>query len=86
MIMLAITHFVHKNTYDWNGSKLSLPLWSAILAVIVALIPIVNAMGFVLGAFIYISSIVNADIEFSYRAKWWVSLVNIMTRDLNGDE
>ena len=84
--MLAITYFVHKNTYNYRGKKLPLPLWSVILAVLVALTPVANIAVFSSGVFTYIVVLANDEIKFSYKAKWWASVVKVMTRNLNKDE
>ena len=86
IIMLAITYFVHKNTYSYKGKKLPLPLWSVILAVLVAFIPLVNISVFIIGTGAYTAAMGNCDIKFSCKAKWWTSVVKVMTRNLNKDE
>jgi hypothetical protein len=86
IIMLAITYFVHKNTYSYKGEKLPFPLWGAILAVVIALIPVANVAVFLSGVFLYFMSMANDYIEFSCKSKWWLSVVKVMTRNLNKDE
>lgn len=83
IIMLAITLFVHKHTKDYCENALPLPLWAVLIAGVIACIPVINLAAFISGAVIYIINIAEGDIEFSYEAKWYDSLIEVLTRDLN---
>lgn len=83
IIMLAITLFVHKHTKDYCDDAPPLPLWAVLIAGVIACIPILNLVVFISGAFIYIVGISSDDIEFSYKAKWYDSLIEVLNRDLN---
>ena len=81
--MLAITLFVHKHTKDYCEDTLPLPFWVVLIAGVIACIPTINLAAFMAGAAIYIINVADGDIEFSYKAKWYDSLIEVLTRDLN---
>lgn len=64
IFMLAITLFVHLHTYKiFSERRVPLYTWMAILAIIIALTPIVNIILFIVGIIGYFVSI-NEDIVF----------------------
>lgn len=89
IILLAITIFVHKNTYEWYrrsddncGDKLSFPVWFLILAIGLAAIPIVNVIAFLVGVIAYFIGIAECDIVFCCKQRWWKSLTGFLTREV----
>lgn len=83
IVMLAITLFVHKHTTDWRGDKFPLPFWGFLVGGIIACVPIINLIVFVVGVVIYILYIADDDIGFSYEATWYKRLIDLLTYDLN---
>lgn len=83
MVMLAITLFIHKHTTSWRGDKLPLPFWGFLVGGIMACIPVINLVVFVVGAVIYIVNIADGDFEFSYEATWYKRFIDLLTYDLN---
>ena len=81
--MLAITLFVHKHTRDYYEDALPLPFWAVLIAGVIACIPIINLVVFVVGAVIYIVNAAEGDIEFSCEATWYKRLIDLLTYDLN---
>lgn len=84
IIMFAITIFVHRHSYEWEGDEepISLPrllYWSMLL---IALIPIINVMCFIAGAFAYVVCLLNEDVYFKYEAKWWTKMWEFLTKDV----
>lgn len=77
IVLLAITTFVHIHTYvcvynnEWDYERVKIPVWAALLVLIMALIPILNVTVFVGGLFGYITSTLNEYIEFRYNNKYW---------------
>lgn len=84
IVMLAITLFVHKHTEDYYcEDAYPLPFWAVLIAGVIACIPIINLVVFVIGAFIYIVNIANDDIKFSCEATWYKRLIDLLTYDLS---
>lgn len=91
IILLTITIFVHKHTYEkekWDEQehKMPLPVWLAILMVIIALIPIVNIIVFALGLIAY--CIYRCDPPygvtpyFKCELRWWRALIGLLTKEV----
>ena len=87
IILLTITIFVHKNTYEQGysgkvGNKLPTPRWLYIVAIVVAFIPILNAICFGVGFVVYCISLVESDIVFHCESRWWKSLMGWLTKEV----
>lgn len=87
IILLTITIFVHRNTYEQEyrgkiGNKLPTPRWLYIVAIIVALTPILNVTAFVVGIASYCMTLVDGDIVFHCESRWWKSLVGWLTKEV----
>lgn len=87
IILLTITIFVHRNTYEQEyigkvGNKLPTPRWLYIVAIIVALTPILNVMAFVVGIASYCMALVVGDIVFHCESRWWKSLMGWLTKEV----
>lgn len=87
IILLTITIFVHKNTYEQDyrgkvGDKLPTPRWFYIVAIVVAFIPILNATCFGVGFVVYCISLVNSYIVFHRESRWWKSLIGWLTEEV----
>lgn len=83
MVMLAITLFIHKHTEDYCEDAFPLPFWAVLIAGVIACIPIINLVVFVVGAVIYIVNIADGDIKLSYEATWYKRFIDLLTYDLN---
>lgn len=71
ILMLAISFFVHSHTYEWKGvNKVTIPRWAAILVVLIAFIPLINLIAFVVGIIAYIVSIQTWEITFKIKPCW----------------
>lgn len=86
IILLTITIFVHKNTYEQGyrgkvGDKLPTPRWLCIVAIVVALTPILNVSAFVVGIVAY-SMALDDDIVFHCESRWWKSLMGWLTKEV----
>lgn len=86
IILLTITIFVHKNTYEQGyrgkvGDKLPTPRWFYIGAIVVAVIPILNVAAFVAGLISYCMALED-DIVFSCESRWWKSLMGWLTKEV----
>lgn len=86
IILLTITIFVHRNTYEQEyigkvGNKLPTPRWLYIVAIIVALTPILNVIAFVIGIASY-CMVLNCDIVFHCESRWWKSLMGWLTKEV----
>ena len=67
IVLFLITWYVHAHTYDIDDcdcyrrqkviERVKVPLWVALLAIIVVFIPIVNIVAFILGAIAYAISV-----------------------------
>lgn len=84
IIMFAITIFVHRHSYSWKLDKepLPLPRWAYWIMLLIALIPIVNVIGFILGATIYVVAWLDCGVYFKYEAKWWTKMVEFLNKDV----
>ena len=87
IILLTITIFVHRNTYEQEyigkvGNKLPTPRWLYIVAIIVALTPILNIMTFVVGIASYYMALVDGYIVFHCESRWWKSLMGWLTKEV----
>lgn len=88
LIMLAITIFVHRNTYIFDGyrdrasDRLDLQRWVLILMCIIAAIPILNLVVFIVGIGAYFISIVEEDIVFKCESRWWKSITKWLTTNV----
>ena len=88
VILLTITLFIHKNTYKQEyrgkiGDKLPCPRWFCIVAIIVAIIPILNVVVFSAGLMTYcMYMILEDDIVFHCESRWWKSLMGWLTKEI----
>lgn len=87
IILLTITIFVHKNTYERGyrgnvGDKLPTPRWLYIVAIVVALTPILNVTAFVVGFIGYGYGLGGGDIVFRCESRWWKSLMGWLTKEV----
>ena len=87
IILLAITIFVHKNTYEQGyrgkiGDKLPTPRWLYIVAIAIAATPILNAICFGVGFVAYCIGLVESDIVFHCESRWWKSLMGWLTKEV----
>lgn len=86
IILLTITIFVHKNTYEQGyrskvGDKLPTPRWLYIVAIVLALTPILNVSAFVVGIIAYCMAL-DDDIVFHCESRWWKSLMGWLTKEV----
>lgn len=86
IILLTITIFVHKNTYEQGyrgkvGDKLPTPRWLYIVAIVVAVIPILSVIAFVVGLIAYCRALED-DIVFHCESRWWKSLMGWLTKEV----
>ena len=86
IILLTITIFVHKNTYEQGyrgkvGDKLPTPRWLYIVAIVVAITPILNVIAFVVGLIAYCMALED-DIVFYCESRWWKSLMGWLTKEV----
>ena len=89
IILLAITIFVHRNTYEYSrrsddncGDKLPFPVWFLILAIGLTAIPILNVIAFAVGVIAYFIGIGEGDITFCCKQRWWKSLLGFLTKEV----
>lgn len=94
IIMLAITIFVHKNTYEWFdghiGAKLPFPRWLLFIMVFVYAIPIANIVVFIVGFIVYVISTLgdresyynSPKIVFNRELKWWKAFKAFMNEEV----
>ena len=94
IILLTITFFVHKHTYwkedSWSGEgqehKMPLPVWSVILMVIIAFVPILNILVFAVGLIAYcIYRLDPPDGVIPYfrcECRWWRALIRLLTKEV----
>jgi hypothetical protein len=85
--LLTIIIFVHKNSYEQDymgrvGNKLPTPRWLYIVAIVVALIPILNVFAFALGLIGYGIGLCEGDIVFHCESRWWKSLMGWLTEEV----
>jgi Na+/glutamate symporter len=83
IILLTITAFVHKHTYEQDyvkviGNKVSAPRYAVIAAIVVTFIPVVNLIVFIIGLIFYIGAC-PYDIVFYWDAKWYRCLEKWLT-------
>lgn len=86
IILLTITIFVHKNTYEQGygdkvGDKLPTPRWLYIVAIVAAITPILNVVAFVIGFIAYCMALED-DIVFHCESRWWKSLMGWLTKEV----
>lgn len=87
IILLTITIFVHKNTYEQYyrgkvGDKLLTPRWLCIVTIVIAFTPILNAICFWIGFAVYCIGLVEGDIVFHCESRWWKSLMGWLTKKI----
>lgn len=87
IILLTITIFVHKNTYEKHyrsevGAKLPTPRWLCIVAIVVAITPALNVIVFALGFIAYCIGISESEIVFHCELRWWKSLMEWLTKEV----
>ena len=87
IILLTITIFVHKHTYDCGyrskvNDKLSAPRWLYILFTLLAFIPVLNVIAFIIGAVFYCAALSECDIVFHCESKWCKSLIGWLTKEI----
>lgn len=94
IIMLTITIFVHKHTYertpewrrsyfeDYKDCKYPFPRWLLLIMVIVSALPLVNAIGFGIGIVFYGIALSEKDIVFSCKSKWWGSFMEFLNKEV----
>lgn len=87
IILLTITIFVHKNTYEQGyrgkvGDKLPTPRWLYIVAIVVAFVPILDVIAFALGLIGYCIGLGESDIVFHCESRWWKSLMGWLTKEV----
>lgn len=84
IIMFAITIFVHRHSYEYRYDEkpMALPRWLYWIWLLIALIPIVNVIGFCIGGFFYLISWVNYDLHFKCEAKWWTKMVEFLNKSV----
>jgi hypothetical protein len=84
IFLLAITIFVHKNTYDYTSDeRLVTPRWILILAVILTTIPVINLIAFIIGAISYIANIAESEIVFKCEDRWWKIMIEWLNKDIS---
>lgn len=86
IILLTITIFIHNNTYEQHywckiGDKLPTPRWFYIVATVFAIIPVLNAITFVVGLIVYCMSL-DGIIVFHCEYRWWKSLMGWLTKEV----
>ena len=86
IILLTITIFVHKNTYEQEyrgrvGNKLPTPRWLYIVAIVLTLTPILNVIAFAAGIIAYCMALED-DIVFHCESRWWKSLMGWLTKEV----
>lgn len=88
-LLLAITIFIHRNTYEYDryeknnvGDRLPLPMWLLIIALVLAIIPGVNIFAFIIGVIAYCISAGECNIVFHCEARWWKSFIGFLTREV----
>jgi hypothetical protein len=87
IILLAITIFVHKNTYEQGyrgkiGDKLPTPRWLYIVAIAIAATPILSVTAFAVGFIEYCLVLGGRDIVFHCESRWWKSLMGWLTKEV----
>lgn len=87
ILLFTITILVRKNTYKqdyWGkvGDKLSTPRWLCIVAIVVAIIPILNAIAFTISFIVYCIDLSEGDIVFHCESRWWKSLIGWLTKEV----
>lgn len=88
IILLTITIFVHKHTYEREcggklGDKLPFPMWMMLSFVVLAAIPLVNIIAFIVGALVYGLQYDEYDgILFHCESRWWKSFTGFLTREV----
>lgn len=83
ILLLAITIFVHRNTYTFDfDSRIPLPVWALIVLTGIAMIPVVNLLVFMAGAIVYLDSIIACDIVFCYDKGWWKSIKGFFCKEV----
>ena len=84
IIMFAITIFVHRHSYEWkyDEKSIALPRWMYWTMFLIALIPILNVIGFGTGAIGYMLSLASNDVYFKYEAKWWTKMGEFLSKDV----
>lgn len=86
IILLTITIFVHKNTYEQDyrgrvGDKLPTPRWLYIVAIVAAITPLLNVIAFVIGFIAYCMTLED-NIVFHCESRWWKSLMEWLTEEV----
>lgn len=83
ILLLAITIYVHKNTYSYySEERKPFPVWLLMLMIVILLIPFVNLAAFILGAMVYFASIACFDIEFHCEARWWKLIKGFLCKEV----
>jgi hypothetical protein len=84
IILFAITIFVHRHSYEWGRDEepIALPRWLYWTMLLIALVPILNVVCFVIGAGVYIGTWANADVFFRYEVKWWTKMWEFLNKDV----
>lgn len=86
IILLTITIFIHKHTYNFSygkpseDDKLEFPMWLLLTAIVIAAIPILNLAAFLVGGSAYMSNLCEEEIEFHCESRWWKSLMGWLTK------
>lgn len=88
IILLTITIFIHKHTYDFSygkpseDDKLEFPMWLLLTVIVIAAIPILNLVAFLVGLIAYIANLCEREIEFHCESRWWKSLMGWLTKEV----
>ena len=87
IILLTITIFVHKNTYEQGyrgqvGDKLPTPRWLYIVVTVVAIILVLGVTAFIIGLINYCIALQEDDIVFHCESRWWKSLIGWLTKEV----
>lgn len=86
ILLLAITIFVHRNTYTFFGNnRMPFPVWALIVVVVligIAMIPVVNLLVFMIGAIIYLVGIAEREIVFRCDKRWWKSIKGFLCKEV----
>lgn len=83
ILLLAITIFVHRNTYTFYcNDRMPFPVWALVVLIGIAIIPVVNLLAFIAGAIAYISGIAFCEIVFRYDARWWKSIKGFFCKEV----
>ena len=84
IIMFAITIFVHRHSYEWKHDEepIALLRWAYWSMLLIALIPIINVICFIAGAFTYVVCWLNGDVYFKCKAEWWTKMWEFLTKDV----